>query len=224
MQKEEKQMFKKRNLVLLGGPGAGKGTISAMLRESAPFLHISTGDLLRAEAKAGTELGKKAKELMDRGKLVPDEVVAGMVEDVLSDDEKKYGFILDGYPRTVNQARLLEELLNQHLGRPLDAVVYLYADDDFLLRRLTSRIMCRKCNRIYNRFNMAPKNDGVCDDCGGEIYQRDDDSEASARKRLKIFHDQTKPLIDFYQEKGLLLKVSCGERDQVFAELLKVLN
>lgn len=216
-------MFKKRNLVLLGGPGAGKGTISAMLKESAPFLHISTGDLLREEVKAGTELGKKAKELMDNGKLVPDEVVAGMVKDALQKDQKKYGIILDGYPRTVNQARLLEQVLNE-LGRPLDAVVYLHGDDDFLLRRLTSRIMCRKCNRIYNKYNMAPKVDGVCDDCGGEIYQRDDDSEASARKRLKVFHDQTTPLIDFYKEKGLLLQVSCGERHQVFAELQKVLN
>ncbi len=216
-------MFKKTNLILLGGPGAGKGTLSAMMEEAAPFFHISTGDLLRAEVKAGTELGKQAKALMDSGKLVPDEIVAAMVKDALKKDEKKYGMLLDGYPRTVNQALLLEEALTE-LGRPLDAVVYFQADDDFLLRRLTSRIMCRKCNRIYNRFNMAPKVDGLCDDCGGEIYQRDDDSEASARNRLKVFHEQTQPLIDFYKNKGLLIEIPCGERDQVFAEVVKALN
>ncbi len=216
-------MFKKRNLILLGGPGAGKGTLSAMLEEAAPYFHISTGDLLRAEVKAGTELGKEAKTLMDSGKLVPDEIVAAMVKEALKKDEKKYGFILDGYPRTVKQAELLAEVLKE-LDRPLDAVVYFHGSDDFLLRRLTSRIMCRKCNRIYNRFNMAPKVEGVCDDCGGEIYQRDDDSEASARNRLKVFHDQTQPLIDFYKKTGLLIQVDCGERDEVFAELTKVLN
>jgi len=216
-------MFKKTNLILLGGPGAGKGTLSAMMEEAAPFFHISTGDLLRAEVKAGTELGKQAKALMDSGKLVPDEIVAAMVKEALKKDEKKYGMLLDGYPRTVNQALLLEEALTE-LGRPLDAVVYFRADDDFLLRRLTSRIMCRKCNRIYNRFNMAPKVEGQCDDCGGEIYQRDDDSEASARNRLKVFHEQTQPLIDFYKEKGLLIEIPCGEREQVFAEVVKALN
>ena len=216
-------MFKKTNLILLRGPGAGKGTLSAMMEEAAPFFHISTGDLLRAEVKAGTELGKQAKALMDSGKLVPDEIVAAMVKEALKKDEKKYGMLLDGYPRTVNQALLLEEALTE-LGRPLDAVVYFRADDDFLLRRLTSRIMCRKCNRIYNRFNMAPKVEGQCDDCGGEIYQRDDDSEASARNRLKVFHEQTQPLIDFYKEKGLLIEIPCGEREQVFAEVVKALN
>jgi adenylate kinase len=216
-------MFKKTNLILLGGPGAGKGTLSAMMEEAAPFFHISTGDLLRAEVKAGTELGREAKSIMDSGKLVPDEIVAAMVKDALKKDEKKYGMILDGYPRTVKQAQLLEEVLTE-LGRPLDAVVYFQADDDFLLRRLTSRIMCRKCNRIYNRFNMVPKKNGECDDCGSEIYQRDDDSEASARNRLKVFHDQTQPLIDYYRKQGLLMEIPCGERDQVFAELVKALN
>lgn len=216
-------MFKKTNLILLGGPGAGKGTVSAMMEEAAPFFHISTGDLLRAEVKAGTELGKEAKALMDSGKLVPDEIVAAMVKEALKKDEKQYGMLLDGYPRTVRQAMLLEEVLAE-LGRPLDAVVYFHADDDFLLRRLTSRIMCRRCNRIYNRFNMAPKEEGKCDDCGGEIYQRDDDSEASARNRLRIFHEQTQPLIDYYQKQGLLIQIPCGEREQVFAKLAKALN
>ncbi len=216
-------MFKKTNLVLLGGPGAGKGTLSSMLKEKAQFLHISTGDMLRAEVKAGTELGKRAKTIMEEGGLVSDEIVTAMVGATLEKDEEKYGMLLDGYPRTLNQAKLLDALLKK-LNRPLDAVVYLCGDDDFLIKRLTSRIMCRKCNRIYNQYAFPPKKAGVCDDCGGEIYQREDDSEANARKRLITFHAQTQPLIDFYQQKGLLIQMSCGERDDVFAEAITKLN
>lgn len=216
-------MFKKNNLVLLGGPGAGKGTLSALLKENSRLFHISTGDLLRAEIKAGTELGKQAKAIIGAGKLLSDEIVGDLVRNALAQCKKDSGILFDGYPRTVRQAEALDELLKEK-ERPLDAVIYLYADDDFLLKRLTSRIMCRKCNRIYNRINMAPRVEGVCDSCGGEIYQRDDDSEASALNRLKIFHAETQPLIEFYCAKGLLIKVPCGERDVVLAELLKVLN
>lgn len=216
-------MFKKTNLVLLGGPGAGKGTLASMLKEKAPFLHISTGDMLRSEVKSGTELGKKAQVIMESGGLVSDEIVTAMVGATLQKDEEKYGMLLDGYPRTLNQAKLLDSLLSK-LNRPLDGVVYLCGDDDFLIKRLTSRIMCRKCNRIYNQYAFPPKKTGVCDDCGGEIYQREDDSEASARKRLVTFHAQTQPLIEFYQQKGLLIQVSCGEREVVLAEIIPKLN
>ncbi|MDD2402973.1 MAG: adenylate kinase [Victivallaceae bacterium] len=216
-------MFKKTNLVLLGGPGAGKGTLSAMLKESAPFLHISTGDMLRAEVKAGTELGKQSQSIMENGGLVSDEIITAMVAKVLQKDEKKYGMILDGYPRTLNQAKMLDELLLK-LNRPLDAVIYLHGSDDFLIKRLTSRIMCRKCNRIYNQYAFPPQKTGVCDDCNGEIYQRDDDSEASARKRLLTFHAQTQPLIKFYKAQGLLIQISCDEREAVLAETIKKLN
>lgn len=216
-------MFKKTNLVLLGGPGAGKGTLASMLKAKAPFLHISTGDMLRSEVKAGTELGKKAQVIMESGGLVSDEIVTAMVGATLENDKEKYGMLLDGYPRTLNQAKLLDSLLTK-LNRPLDGVVYLCGDDDFLIKRLTSRIMCRKCNRIYNQYAFPPKKSGVCDDCGGEIYQREDDSEASARKRLVTFHAQTQPLIDFYQQKGLLIQVSCGEREVVLSEIIPKLN
>lgn len=216
-------MFKKTNLVLLGGPGAGKGTLSAMLKESAPFLHISTGDMLRAEVKAGTELGKQSQSIMENGGLVSDEIITAMVAKVLQKDEKKYGMILDGYPRTLNQAKMLDELLLK-LNRPLDAVIYLHGSDDFLIKRLTSRIMCRKCNRIYNQYAFPPQKTGVCDDCNGEIYQRDDDSESSARKRLLTFHAQTQPLIKFYKAQGLLIQISCDEREAVLAETIKKLN
>jgi len=216
-------MLKKTNLVLLGGPGAGKGTLSAMLKESAPFLHISTGDMLRAEVKAGTELGKQSQSIMENGGLVSDEIITAMVAKVLQKDEKKYGMILDGYPRTLNQAKMLDELLLK-LNRPLDAVIYLHGSDDFLIKRLTSRIMCRKCNRIYNQYAFPPQKTGVCDDCNGEIYQRDDDSEASARKRLLTFHAQTQPLIKFYKAQGLLIQISCNEREAVLAETIKKLN
>ena len=164
-------MIRKKNLVFLGPPGAGKGTLSAPLMEDEKLAHISTGDILRSEIAAGSELGLSAKSFMDAGKLVPDEVVAGMVGRKLSSPECAGGFILDGFPRTVAQAGLLEEAMAK-IGMKLDGVILFDAPEELLLKRLTARIMCRKCNAGYNKIFCPPAKEGVCDKCGGELYQR----------------------------------------------------
>lgn len=199
-------MIRKKNLVFLGPPGAGKGTLSAPLMEDEKLAHISTGDILRAEIAAGTELGRSAKSFMDAGKLVPDEVVAGMVGKKLSSPECAGGFILDGFPRTVAQAGLLDEAMAK-IGMKLDGVILFDAPEELLLKRLTARIMCRKCNTGYNKIFCPPKKDGVCDKCGGELYQRSDDSLETAKNRLAVYREQTAPLIEFYRAKGLLFTI-----------------
>ena len=199
-------MIRKKNLVFLGPPGAGKGTLSAPLMEDEKLAHISTGDILRAEIAAGTELGRSAKSYMDAGKLVPDEVVAGMVGKKLSSPECASGFILDGFPRTVAQAGLLDEAMAK-IGMKLDGVILFDAPEELLLKRLTARIMCRKCNTGYNKIFCPPKKEGVCDKCGGELYQRSDDSLETAKNRLSVYREQTAPLIEFYRAKGLLFTI-----------------
>ncbi len=199
-------MIRKKNLVFLGPPGAGKGTLSAPLMEDEKLAHISTGDILRAEIAAGTELGRSAKSFMDAGKLVPDEVVAGMVGKKLASSECAAGFILDGFPRTVAQAGLLEEAMAK-IGMKLDGVILFDAPEELLLKRLTARIMCRKCNAGYNKIFCPPKKEGVCDKCGGELYQRSDDSLETAKNRLSVYREQTAPLIEFYRAKGLLFTI-----------------
>ena len=199
-------MIRKKNLVFLGPPGAGKGTLSAPLMEDEKLAHISTGDILRAEIAAGTELGRSAKSFMDAGKLVPDEVVAGMVGKKLASSECTTGFILDGFPRTVAQAGLLEEAMAK-IGMKLDGVILFDAPEELLLKRLTARIMCRKCNAGYNKIFCPPKKEGVCDKCGGELYQRSDDSLETAKNRLSVYREQTAPLIEFYRAKGLLFTI-----------------
>jgi len=199
-------MIRKKNLVFLGPPGAGKGTLSAPLMEDEKLAHISTGDILRAEIAAGSELGRSAKSFMDAGKLVPDEVVAGMVGKKLSSPECAGGFILDGFPRTVAQAGLLEETMAK-IGMKLDGVILFDAPEELLLKRLTARIMCRKCNAGYNKIFCPPAKEGVCDKCGGELYQRSDDSLETAKNRLAVYREQTAPLIEFYRAKGLLFTI-----------------
>lgn len=199
-------MIRKKNLVFLGPPGAGKGTLSAPLMEDEKLAHISTGDILRAEIAAGSELGLSAKSFMDAGKLVPDEVVAGMVGRKLSSPECAAGFILDGFPRTVAQAGLLEEAMAK-IGMKLDGVILFDAPEELLLKRLTARIMCRKCNAGYNKIFCPPAKEGVCDKCGGELYQRSDDSLETAKNRLSVYREQTAPLIEFYRAKGLLFTI-----------------
>lgn len=199
-------MIRKKNLVFLGPPGAGKGTLSAPLMEDEKLAHISTGDILRAEIAAGSELGRSAKSFMDAGKLVPDEVVAGMVGRKLSSPECAGGFILDGFPRTVAQAGLLEEAMAK-IGMKLDGVILFDAPEELLLKRLTARIMCRKCNAGYNKIFCPPAKEGVCDKCGGELYQRSDDSLETAKNRLAVYREQTAPLIEFYRAKGLLFTI-----------------
>lgn len=217
-------MIKKRNLVFLGPPGAGKGTLSEILLANETLAHISTGDILRAEIAHSTELGKNAKEYMDRGQLVPDQVVADMVGKRLAEADCKSGFILDGFPRTLPQAELLAQAMAK-IGMKLDAVVLFDAPEDLLIQRLTARLTCRKCKANFNRLFSKPKVEGVCDHCGGELYQRSDDSLETAQNRLKVYHEQTAPLIDFYTQKNLLATIDSSlPKAEGYAALQSVLN
>ena len=215
--------MKEHNLIFLGAPGAGKGTVSKQVLAKYPLAHISTGDLLRAEVAAGTELGKKADALMKSGQLVPDEIVAGMVRSRLTQDDTKPGFILDGFPRTVAQAELLNDALKA-IGRELQQVVYFKVDDEILLQRLTARQNCRGCDAIYNKIFMPPKTEGICDKCGSELFQRADDSLETAKSRLAVFHQQTQPLIDYYEQRGLLYTCKSTDKDDIVSELAGILE
>ena len=188
-------------IIFLGPPGSGKGTYSTRVAKKLDIPHISTGDLFRAEMKAQTELGKRAKEFIDKGELVPDEVTIGMLKNRIEKEDCKDGFILDGFPRTIPQAEALDQITE------IDRVVNIDIPDEVIIRRLTSRRVCRKCGEIYNALTMKPKEEGKCDKCGSELYQRDDDTEETVKNRLKIYMDQTEPLIGYYDEKGLLVNI-----------------
>ena len=212
------------NLVLLGPPGAGKGTQAEILRERLGLEHLSTGDILRAEMKAGTELGKKAKEYVEKGELVPDEVIIGMIREKLLALPKEKGFLLDGFPRTVAQAEALDELLKE-IGRELTAVIYLKVSWEVVKMRLTGRLICRNCGAIYHKINKPPKNDMRCDVCGGELYQREDDKEEVIKQRFEVYNQQTAPLVDFYREKGILFEVNSEvSAEETFKQIEKILN
>lgn len=193
-------------LILLGPPGAGKGTQAKMLTERFAIPQVATGDILRGAVQAGTPLGIQAKGYMDAGTLVPDEVVIGIVRERLQQEDCSTGFILDGFPRTVAQADALQENL-QGLGRQLDRVVSLTVDADALVERLTGRRTCRSCGRGYHVAFDPPRNAQSCDACGGELYQRDDDQEETIRKRLTVYEQQTSPLIEYYRHAGLLTEL-----------------
>lgn len=208
----------KKNLIFLGAPGAGKGTIAKEMVEKYRIAHISTGDILRGEVSAQTEAGKQAEALMKSGRLVPDELVAGMVRRRIAAPDCAKGFILDGFPRTIRQAELLEDALRE-LKLSLDLVIYLEVDDETLLRRLTARLNCRKCDAIYNKISRPPRKEGVCDLCGGELFQRPDDSPETARSRLKVFYSQTAPLVDYYSQNGLLFTLEAGPIPEMMAKL-----
>jgi adenylate kinase len=187
-------------VILLGAPGAGKGTQAEDIKAYYNCAHISTGDMLRANLKADTELGKRAKKFMDSGALVPDDVIIGMIDERLVESDCENGFLLDGFPRTVPQAEALDILLAK-IKCPLDAVVLIEVDDEVVVSRLTNRRTCSKCGKITNLLIHHGEN---CADCGGTLQQRDDDKEEVIRKRLAVFHDQTAPLIDWYEKKKML--------------------
>lgn len=211
-------------LVLLGAPGAGKGTQAKKLIEKYDIPQISTGDLLRAAVAAGTPLGKEAKSYMDKGELVPDSVVLGMVEERLKQDDCKKGYILDGFPRNVAQAEALDKMLNG-LGMSLDAALSVDVPFDDLMKRLTGRRTCKSCGQMYNIYFTPPKKEGVCDKCGGELFQRNDDKEETIKKRLEVYNSQTAPLIEYYGKKGILKSVNgTGSIDDIFSNICKVLG
>jgi adenylate kinase len=191
------------NLILLGPPGAGKGTQAELLIEKYNIPHISTGDIFRAAIKEGTQLGIEAKRYMDSGQLVPDEVVIGIVKERLQKSDCQNGFLLDGFPRTVPQADSLDSFL-QSQGKKIDAVINIEVESAVLLKRLTGRRVCRNCAAVYHVETKQTKTVGICDHCGGEVYQRDDDTPATVSKRLEVYAAQTEPLINYYRQKGVL--------------------
>jgi adenylate kinase len=211
-------------VVLLGGPGAGKGTQAERLSQALGVPQISTGDLFRENLRNETELGLQAKETMERGELVPDEVTVGMVRERLSRPDCATGAILDGFPRTVAQAEALEELLTG-MGSELTVVPYIKVPEDVLLARLAGRWTCRACGAMYHQLFSPPQEAGVCDRCGGELYQRPDDTPETQKHRIKVYFEQTAPLIDYYREKGLLVEVDGRPGiDEIQAALLGVIR
>lgn len=207
------------NIVLMGLPGAGKGTQADKIVEKYDIPHISTGDMFRAAIKGGTELGLEAKSFMDKGALVPDEVTIGIVRERLSAADCAEGFLLDGFPRTVPQAEALESLLAD-LGKRIEHVVNIQVEQDELVKRLTGRRICKVCGTAYHLVFNPPQVEGVCDKDGGELYQRADDNPETVTNRLEVNIQQTQPLLDFYEDKGVLKNIN-GQQDiqKVFADI-----
>ncbi len=212
------------NLVFLGPPGAGKGTQAKRLSEEFKWPHVSTGEILREAVSKGTDLGRKAKEYMEKGELVPDEVVIGIIKDRLKLEDAQDGFILDGFPRTVNQAQSLDKVLKEE-GNSLDLVLYFEVDEEEIVKRLTGRRNCSKCGAIFHLIYNPPKKSGICDLCRGELIQREDDREETVKNRLRVYLSQTFPLIDYYQEKGLLREIDARKsEDEVYQKIKRVLE
>ncbi len=202
------------NLILLGPPGAGKGTQAGRIVADYGIPHISTGDILRAAVKNQTQMGLEAKRYMDAGELVPDSVVIGIVKDRLQEPDTAKGFLMDGFPRTIPQAEALDEVLVS-LGRAVTKTLVLLVDEDLLIKRLTGRRICRSCQTPFHVMFTPPKVEGVCDVCGGELYQRDDDTEATVRNRLEVYRNQTEPLIDYYDEAGVVARIDGAQAPDV---------
>ena len=211
-------------LVLLGAPGAGKGTQAKKLIEKHGIPQISTGDILRKAVADGTPLGKEAKSYMDKGELVPDKVVIGLIEDRLKQPDCKKGFILDGFPRNTAQAETLDVMLKK-LNMPLDSALSVEVPKDDLMKRLTGRRTCKGCQQMYNVYFSPPKKNGVCDKCGGELFHRDDDKEETIKRRLDVYDAQTAPLISYYKKSGILKSViGVGGIDEIFKKVCSVLG
>ncbi|TCP24183.1 adenylate kinase [Scopulibacillus darangshiensis] len=212
------------NLIFMGLPGAGKGTQAERIVEKYGLPHISTGDMFRAAIKEGTDLGNEAKSYMDEGNLVPDEVTIGIVRERLGKDDCDNGFLLDGFPRTVAQAEALEHIMSDS-NRRIDAVLYIDVDQAKLMRRLTGRRICSNCGATYHTEFNPPKQEGICDKCGGELKQRDDDREETVRARLEVNVKQQQPLLKFYEEKGYLRTIDGNQDiDVVFASVDTILG
>ena len=212
------------NLVMLGPPGAGKGTQAALLAEKLGIPHVASGDLFREALKEQTELGLTAQPYMDRGELVPDEVTIATVEERLARSDCDGEVILDGFPRTIEQAGALKRLLHDQ-GKVIDAAIFIDAAEDELVRRLSSRWTCRNCQAIYNVISNPPREEGRCDICGGELYQRADDVPETVRNRIRVYRQQTSPLIDYYRDEGLLVTIkSEGGIERVQQKILEALQ
>jgi len=192
-------------IVMLGPPGAGKGTYASRLTVRLGIPHISTGDMVREEIKKQTELGKKIKEYSDRGALVPDEIIIRLLAERLRKPDCAKGFILDGFPRTISQAEALEKIAK------IELAINLNVPDEIIVTRLSNRLICSECGAIYNLLTLKPKKEGICDKCGGKLYQREDDKPEVIKERLNVYRRQTEPLIEYYSKKGLLRNVSCND-------------
>ncbi|WAA09412.1 adenylate kinase [Fervidibacillus albus] len=212
------------NLILMGLPGAGKGTQAEKIVEKYGIPHISTGDMFRQAIKEETELGLKAKSYMDKGELVPDEVTIGIVRERLSKDDCENGFLLDGFPRTISQAEALEQMLNE-LNKQIDSCIHIEVDQEILMERLTGRRICKSCGATYHLVFNPPQQSGVCDKCGGELYQRADDNAETVQNRLEVNMKQIQPLLDFYDQRGRLRTVD-GKQDirEVFSDIETILS
>lgn len=213
----------KQAVILLGPPGAGKGTHAVELSKKIALPHISTGDIFRENVRNGTELGKKAKEFIDKGLLVPDAIVVDMLLKRISEKDCDKGYILDGFPRTIAQAEALDTFLTKN--KVPTKVVDLEIADKLLVDRITGRLMCKSCGAPYHKTFVKPKVEGICDKCGGSLYQRADDTEAVVKERIAIYHKDSAPLIDFYKKKGLLKAVDGSkDKEKVFAELVDIVS
>ena len=215
-----------KNIIFLAPPAAGKGTLSELLVEKYGYGHISTGDLLREEVKAGTELGREAESLMKEGKLVPDEMIIKLIENRVTKSDCENGYILDGFPRTIPQAEKYDELLAK-MGKDLGVVIYINIDKDVAMKRACGRMTCPTCGKIYHKYSeeMKPKTQGICDICNVELTQRADDSEEAFIKRFDEYINKTMPLYDYYKEKGVLKTVNAHEsKFDTLAEAIKVIE
>lgn len=211
-------------IIMLGAPGAGKGTQAIKIAEKYSIPHISTGDIFRANIKNGTVLGKKAKTYMDKGLLVPDELVVDLVVDRLNQDDCVNGCVLDGFPRTIPQAEALDKALTDK-GEALDYVINIAVPDENIVKRMSGRRACTECGATYHIVHAPSKDEGVCDNCRGKLILRDDDKEETVQKRLNVYHEQTQPLIDYYTNKNILVTVDGTiDIDEVFAEIVRVLG
>ncbi len=218
-----KEIFMKK-IIMLGAPGAGKGTQAKQIAAKYDIPHISTGDIFRANIKNGTELGKKAKEYMDQGLLVPDELTCDLVMDRIGQEDCKEGFVLDGFPRTIPQAEALDAALEKK-GDKMDYAIDIEVEDENIIRRMSGRRACLNCGATYHVVTIPPKKEGVCDVCGSELVLRDDDQPETVKKRLDVYHEQTQPLIDYYKKQNILKSVNGMEpMETVFANIVAILG